>query len=97
MNRVTEQELMDRLDAARALSTKIANLQDAKNKLTKIGASAQAVEIIIESRITPPVQLQADAASLTAFEPAEMRCILSLSLLVVERKLDELKRVYEEL
>ena len=97
MNRVIEQELVDRLDAARALATKISNLQDVKNKLTKIMASEQAVEIIIESRITPPVQLQANTSSSSPFEPAEMHCILSLSLLVVERKLDELKRKYEEL
>ena len=97
MNKVTEQELMDRLDAARALSTKIANLQDAKNKLTKLVASEGIVGITIESAIVHPVKLQASASAATHFEPTELRCILSLSLLVVEKKLDKLKRKYEEL
>jgi hypothetical protein len=97
MNKVTEQELVDRLDAARALATKIKNLQDAKYKLTKILASGYAVDIAIESNASPPVKLQASTSSLTPFEPAEMQCILSLSLLGVERKLTELKGVYEKL
>jgi hypothetical protein len=97
MNRVTEQELMDRLDAARALATKITDLQDAKNKLTKLAASEGIVGVTIESAIAHPVKLQASTSSLTPFEPAEMHCILSLALLVVERKLTELKLAYEEL
>ena len=97
MNRVTEQELRDRLDAARALATKIANLQDAKNRLTQLAASESAVTITIESRVLPSVELQASALSVAPFEPADMHGILSLALLVTERKLDELKRKYEEL
>ena len=97
MNRVTEQELQDRLDTARALATKIKNLQDAQYKLTKLTASEGIVGITIESAITHPVKLQASTSSLTPFEPPEMHCILSLSLLVTERKLDELKQEYEEI
>jgi ABC-type molybdenum transport system ATPase subunit/photorepair protein PhrA len=97
MNRVTEQELVDRLDAARALATKIKNLQDAKNKLTKIIASGYAVDITITTTVSHPVKLQASTSSLTPFEPTELKAVLALSLSTVERKLAELKRVYEEL
>jgi hypothetical protein len=97
MNKVTERELVIRLETARALATKISNLQDAKIKLTKIAVSECIVDITIESRITPPVKLQANALSVTPFEPADMHCILSLALSVVERKLTKLKLAYEEL
>lgn len=96
MNKVTEQELVDRLDTARAWATKIANLQAAKIRLMKIIASGHAVEITITSHTTQPVELQADGASLTAFEPSELHCILELSLSVVQEKLIELKRKYDE-
>lgn len=97
MNRVTEQELRDRLDAARALATKIKHLEDAKNSLTKLVASESIIGITIESAIAPPVKLQASASNLTPFDPPDMHCILKLARLTTERKLDKLKREYEEL
>lgn len=97
MNKVTEQELVDRLETARALATKITALQDAKNKLTSLVASEHAVDITITSSILHPVKFQASTSRLAPFEPTNMRCILSSALLVVEEKLDKLKQVYEEL
>jgi hypothetical protein len=96
MNRVTEQELVDRLDAGRALATKIAHLQDAVVRLKSAMESGHAVEITIESHTTQPVKLQASTSSLTPFEPTEMHCILSSALSTVERKLTELKQEYED-
>lgn len=97
MNKVTERELVIRLETARALATKISNLQDAKNKLTKIIASGYAVDITIESTASHPVKLQASTSGLTPFEPTELKAVLALSLSTVERKLTELKRKYEKL
>jgi hypothetical protein len=96
MNKVTERELVDRLDTARALATKIANLQAAKIKLTKVVASGHSVDITITSPTVSPVELQASTSSTDTFEPAELEAVLELSLSAVQEKLIELKRKYEE-
>lgn len=97
MNKVTEQELMDRLETARALATKIQTLQDSKRKLTSLAASGHAVDITIESLTLHPVKLKASTSGLDAFQPDELKAILELSLSAVERKLTKLKQIYEEL
>jgi molybdopterin-biosynthesis enzyme MoeA-like protein len=97
MNRVTEQELKDRLETARALATKINALHDSKRKLKEIIASEYAVDISITTTVSHPVKLQASTSSLTPFEPAELKAMLELALSVTERKLAELKQEYEEL
>lgn len=96
MNNSIKADLEQRLNAAKSLETRIAQLQITKTKLKGISASGYAVDISIKTT-TAQARLQASTSGLDVLTPSEIKGALVELHRIVATKLNALEMEYNAL